>query len=94
MDEHETVTGFRVTPFVGSVKGPYPFEPNHEVAELIWVPLAVLRQPGLLEIEHRRHGGERIPVYHYFYEDYDIWGITGRMIKELLDLIPEEPPTT
>jgi 8-oxo-dGTP pyrophosphatase MutT (NUDIX family) len=94
MDEHETVTGFRVTPFVGSVKGPYTFEANHEVAELIWVPLTVLRQPGLLKIEHRRYKGETIPVYHYLYKGYDIWGITGRIIKELLDLIPEKPPTT
>jgi 8-oxo-dGTP pyrophosphatase MutT (NUDIX family) len=94
MDERETVTGFRVSPFVGSVKGPYKFEPNHEVAELILVPLNDLRQPGLLEIERRRHRGETIPVYHYFYKGYDIWGITGRIIKELLDLIPEGPPTT
>jgi 8-oxo-dGTP pyrophosphatase MutT (NUDIX family) len=94
LDEHETVTGFRVTPFVGAVKGPYAFRPNHEVAELIWVPWSVLRHPGLLQIEHRMHRGKMVPVYHYLYKGYDIWGITGRIIKELLDLIPEAPPST
>ena len=92
MDERETVTGFRVTPFVGAVKGPYTFRPNHEVSELIWVPLSALRRPGMLRIEHRLHRGATVPVCHYLYEGYDIWGITGRIIKELLDLIPEEPP--
>jgi 8-oxo-dGTP pyrophosphatase MutT (NUDIX family) len=94
MDEHETVTGFRVAPFVGVVKGPYRFQPNREVAELIRVPLSDLRRPEMLHIEHRRYRGQMVPVYHYLYEDYDIWGITGRIIKELLDLIPEAPPTT
>ena len=46
MDERETVTGFRLTPFVGAVEGPYDFRANHEVAELIRVPLSALRRPG------------------------------------------------
>jgi 8-oxo-dGTP pyrophosphatase MutT (NUDIX family) len=87
MDERETVTGFRLTPFVGSVEGPYRFEANHEVAELIRVPLSALRRPHALETEYRQHRGRRVKVYHYLYKDYDIWGITGRLIKEFLDLI-------
>jgi 8-oxo-dGTP pyrophosphatase MutT (NUDIX family) len=90
MDERETVTGFRVTPFIGAVSGPYTFRPNHEVAELIWVPLSVLRQPGILHTEQRKHQGRTITVYHYLYQSYDIWGITGKLIKELLDLLPDE----
>jgi 8-oxo-dGTP pyrophosphatase MutT (NUDIX family) len=90
MDEHETVTGFRITPFVGVVSGPYSFRANHEVEELILAPLTALRSPGSLQVEHRQYRGRRIPVYHFLYEDYDIWGITGRLIKELLELIPAE----
>lgn len=91
MDEHETVTGFRITPFVGAVSGPYSFQANHEVEELILVPLSALRRPESLHVEHRRYKGRRIPVYHYLYEHYDIWGITGRLIRELLKLVPGEP---
>jgi 8-oxo-dGTP pyrophosphatase MutT (NUDIX family) len=90
MDEYETATGFRISPFVGAVDGPYTFRPNHEVAELIWVPLSVLRQPHVLQTEQRKHRGRKITVYHYLYQGYDIWGITGRLIKELLDILPEE----
>jgi 8-oxo-dGTP pyrophosphatase MutT (NUDIX family) len=89
MDDRETVTGFRLTPFVGSVAGPYPFRANHEVAELIQVPLSVLRRADILQTEFRRHRGRKVKVYHYIYKDHDIWGITGRLIKEFLDLIPE-----
>jgi 8-oxo-dGTP pyrophosphatase MutT (NUDIX family) len=89
MDDRETSTGFRLTPFVGSVAGPYSFRTNHEVAELIRVPLSALRRPGILQTEFRRHRGRKVKVYHYVYKDYDIWGITGRLIKEFLDLVPE-----
>lgn len=88
MDERETVTGFRITPFVGAINGPYPFRANHEVAELIFAPLSLLRRSGAYHIEHRRRdSGALLEVYHFLYQDHDIWGITGRLIKELLDLL-------
>jgi 8-oxo-dGTP pyrophosphatase MutT (NUDIX family) len=89
MDERETVTGFRLTPFVGVVKGPYAFRAHHEVAELIRVPLSALRRPDVLQTEYRHHGDRRVKVYHYLYESHDIWGITGRLIMEFLDLLPK-----
>jgi 8-oxo-dGTP pyrophosphatase MutT (NUDIX family) len=89
MDERATVTGFRITPFVGMVEGPYHFQTNHEVEELFLVPLASLREPGVLQVEHRPFRGARVKVYHYRYREHDIWGITGRLVKELLELVPE-----
>jgi 8-oxo-dGTP pyrophosphatase MutT (NUDIX family) len=88
MDERETVTGFRLSPFVGAVEGPYNFRSNHEVAEMIRVPLSALRRPDVLQTEYRYHGKRRVKVYHYHYEHYDIWGITGRLINEFLRLVP------
>lgn len=91
MDEMVTRTGFRVTPFVGAVAGPYPFKPNHEVSELILAPLRKLRAKDALRVETRKLGsGVEIPVYHYLYGGYDIWGITGRLLKELLSLLPRD----
>lgn len=88
MDERGTVTGFRITPFVAAVAGPYPFRANHEVEELIEVPIVALTAPEVLEIEERRlPDGSLRAVYHYHFEGHDIWGITGRLIKEFLDLI-------
>lgn len=88
MDERGTVTGFRITPFVASVAGPYPFRTNDEVDALIEVPIAALKSPDILEVENRHlPDGSRVTVYHYHYQEHDIWGITGRLIKEFLELI-------
>ena len=88
MDEMPTITGFRITPFVGLVNGPYAFRRNHEVEKLLFVSLASLRKPAAVSVEQREIGsGRRIPVYHYRYGEHDIWGITGRLVKELLTLL-------
>jgi 8-oxo-dGTP pyrophosphatase MutT (NUDIX family) len=91
MDEMPTITGFRITPFVGLVTGPYAFQHNHEVEELLLVPLATLRKPSVVWVEQREiRPGHRVSVYHYRYGEHDIWGITGRLVKELLELLPRE----
>ncbi len=88
MDERGTVTGFRISPFVATVEGPYPFRTNHEVEAFFEVPIDALRDPGVLEVEPRRlPDGSIRDVYHYHFEGHDIWGITGQLIKEFLDLI-------
>ena len=88
MDERTTVTGFRITPFVGAVQSPYPFRTNHEVDLLIEVPIETLRDPDILEVENRRMpDGSLRDVYHYHFEGHDIWGITGQLIRDFLDLI-------
>jgi hypothetical protein len=87
MDERGTITGFRITPFVGVVIGPYDFAPNHEVGELLKVPIGLLSDPAVLSIETRRIRGVRRDVYHYRYGEHDIWGITGQLVKDFLELI-------
>jgi 8-oxo-dGTP pyrophosphatase MutT (NUDIX family) len=88
MDERGTITGFRITPFVGAVQAPYAFRPNQEVGELIEVPIAALTAPGVLRVERRRlRDGTLRDVYHYQYDGHDIWGITGQLVREFLDLI-------
>jgi 8-oxo-dGTP pyrophosphatase MutT (NUDIX family) len=87
MDERSTITGFRITPFVGAISGPYAFEPNDEVDELLRVPLSVLTNPEARRIEKRWFAGREREVYHYHYLEHDIWGITGQLVKDFLDLM-------
>ena len=88
MDERATVTGFRVTPFVGVVSGPYPFCRNHEVEEFFEAPLHALEDPSMRTVEKRGlEDGSVLDVYHYHYGEHDIWGITGRIVYEFLRLI-------
>ena len=88
LDERETINGFHLTPFVGWVRGPYRFETNHEVGELLRVPVSALREEERLVVEQRRlPDGSMRDVYHYYYEGHDIWGITGQILRELLEML-------
>lgn len=88
MDERGTITGFRITPFVGAVPGPYGFRANHEVAELLAVPIDTLIDPSALRVEKRKlNDGTVRDVYHYRYGEHDIWGITGQLVRDFLELI-------
>jgi 8-oxo-dGTP pyrophosphatase MutT (NUDIX family) len=88
MDERGTVTGFRITPFVGAIPGSYEFRLNHEVAKVLEVPIDDLVRPDALAIERRRwKDGTLRDVYHYRYGEHDIWGITGQLVRDFLELI-------
>jgi hypothetical protein len=57
------------------------------VGELLKVPLAALSDPAALTIEKRLFKGVVRDVYHYRFGAHDIWGITGLLVKDFLELI-------
>lgn len=78
---------FLVTPFVGVIPHPYEFRLNPvETAAVFAVPVRALLDQGALSIDSRlsRRWG---PIYHFQYEEWDIWGATARMVKQLLELV-------
>jgi 8-oxo-dGTP pyrophosphatase MutT (NUDIX family) len=90
LDDHETVTGFCVSPFVGRIPYPYPFllDPK-EIKGLIEVPFQFLLDP-----ENRRHRTIMFQdkprnIFSYVYQDHDIWGATAEMIKGLVEIVLE-----
>jgi 8-oxo-dGTP pyrophosphatase MutT (NUDIX family) len=91
LDDICTVSDFCVAPFVGLIPYPYPFRPNpHEIEEMIEVPLAVLLDPERSRREFREHGGLTWPVYFYEHGGHTIWGATASILKQLLDLLPDD----
>lgn len=88
-DTEVTVSGFRVTPYVGVIPHPYPFRLNaEEIEDLVSVPLAAFRDPANLRVEQREWApGRRTKVYYYTYEGQTIWGATARIIKDLVDAL-------
>ena len=91
LDDICTVTDFCVAPFVGMIPYPYPFRPNpHEIEEMIEVPLAVLLDPARFRREFRGLAGRMWPVYFYQHGRHTIWGATASIVKQLLDLLPED----
>lgn len=89
LDEMITVSNFLVRPFVGRmlVPGPYPFAHSEiEVAEILEVPLAHLRDAANVFTEQRVYQGREITAYSYRFGDHLIWGATARILKQFLDL--------
>jgi 8-oxo-dGTP pyrophosphatase MutT (NUDIX family) len=82
---------FCVSPFVGLIPYPYPFKVNrHEIEEIIEVPLSVFLDEDKFREEFRERNGEPLRVYFFQHEDHTIWGATARILKQLIDLLPEE----
>lgn len=96
IDDIRTVTNYVVRPYVGRIPDREYTPDEREVAEIAVLSLEDLTDDANYESERREHphyGDIRI---HYFHVDgYTVWGATGRMLAQLLELatdweMPEE----
>ena len=76
-----------VTPFVFRLDREVDFEPNHEVAEVVWIPLGFLLDPENREKMVWERRNVEIPLPCYMYEGRRIWGLSLMMLDELLGLV-------
>ena len=84
-------TDFCVSPFVALLPYPYPYKVNpREIEEVIEVPLSGLLDNRRFRQEIYEKDGQPFPVYFYQHEGHTIWGATAKILKQLLDLLPEE----
>jgi 8-oxo-dGTP pyrophosphatase MutT (NUDIX family) len=82
-------SGYRVTPFAGYIDEPFTTTAQtREVAEILRVPLRIFKDPSRLRVEPRLHLGEMVNVYFYSYGADEIWGLTARIIRDLLGILP------
>lgn len=81
---HEKFTPMAVTPHVFRLQGAVTWDSNHEVVELVWVPLSFLGNPANRERMVWKLGRVRWPLPCYFFEGRRIWGLTLLMLDELL----------
>jgi 8-oxo-dGTP pyrophosphatase MutT (NUDIX family) len=88
IDQIRTISNFVVTPYVGWLDR-YPYEwrfSEHEVAYLLEVPVDHLLDPVNFVPDRRQVGGREIVMPSYRWRDDLIWGATGRMLTNFLDL--------
>jgi 8-oxo-dGTP pyrophosphatase MutT (NUDIX family) len=76
-----------VSPYVFRLDREAQFTPNHEVDEVVWVPLAYLLDRGNRERMTWLRGKVEIPLPCYMYRGYRIWGLSLMMLDELLELL-------
>jgi 8-oxo-dGTP pyrophosphatase MutT (NUDIX family) len=85
LDDRVSPFGLVATPVVARVAWPAPLLLDHgEVAEAFTVPLALLADAPVLE-ETRLHEGTARVLYRYQVVGRDVWGLTGNVVKDLLD---------
>jgi 8-oxo-dGTP pyrophosphatase MutT (NUDIX family) len=88
IDDLVTNSGFLVAPFVGVVHERIEYVMQEsEVAEVFEVPIDALLDVRYPEVRYVTFRKKRYPAYFYPYDEYDIWGLTGRIVKSFLDLV-------
>lgn len=86
--DYISVTEYRVAPFVGAIEEPFTVTPQpREVAEVLSVPFHIFHDPSRLRVEQQHRTGKMMDVYFYSYQDYTIWGLTARIIKDFLEVV-------
>ena len=89
--DYLSVTDFRVRPFAGYLTEPFDLRPQlAEVAEVLFAPFRVFRDPSLFRIKRWNRGGRDMDVCVYTFGPHEIWGLTARIIRDFLQLLDHE----
>jgi len=95
LDDIRTITNYAVRPFVARVPDREYTPDEREVAEIAVLSVSALTDPDNYESERRDHPhyGE-IRIHFFRVDGYTVWGATGRMLVQLLELATdwEMPP--
>ncbi|MDO4246309.1 MAG: CoA pyrophosphatase [Deinococcus sp.] len=90
LDDVFTPVGFHVTPVLGRI-APEVLDTlrlTPEVVQIITPTLAELRSLPLIREERTLPDGSRVPLYRYPWQGHDIWGMTARVLHDLLEQGP------
>lgn len=85
LDEVESPAGFRVIPCVGAIPQTSKFQPNAaEIADVFSLPLTAFANPRLVEERDVLLDGVRRTLLIYHIGNRQIWGLTARVLQNLL----------
>ncbi len=79
--------GMFVTPYVFYLPRAVSFTPNYEVADVVWIPLSFLQNTNNRKSLSIERGGKRYKLPCYNYGEYCVWGLSLRMLDELMELL-------
>ncbi len=74
-----------VTPYLSVLNEEVTIKPDsNEVERTLWVPMHHLVDDRNLEVRIRERDGTEVKDYAYQYEQYLIWGMTGKILHQFL----------
>ena len=92
LDEADTPSGFRIIPCVGAVPQPVETRPNAaEIDEVFAVPLTAFANPRLVEERRVLLDGQPRALRIYHVGSRQVWGLTARILQNLLVRLGLEP---
>ena len=90
LDDIATRSNFGVRVYIGTIPYPYPFSPSPlEVAEVVEIPISVLRDPVNRRYETRWMDGEAVTAYSYAHQDHLVFGATAKILQQFLEVLEE-----
>lgn len=84
LDDVFTPIGFHVTPVLARLPARPGLQLSGEVAEILLPPLSDLRSTVPVRELRTLPDGQRVQLYRYPWQGHDIWGMTARVIHDLL----------
>ncbi|GMA15023.1 CoA pyrophosphatase [Deinococcus metallilatus] len=88
LDDVFTPVGFHVTPVLARVPAEPRLTLTAEVAQIITPTLGELRALPVIRETRILPDGQRAPLYRYPWRGHDIWGMTAKVLHDLLQQGP------
>ena len=86
LNPYQTISGYIVTPILGFVPDNLNYQADdNEVAEIFQVPLQHFLNSQNHQTVQAMYQGKEHPVHFMPYQDYNIWGATAAMLKDLAE---------
>ncbi len=94
LDDLFTITRYIITPFVGTIHKKVEYKSNDaEVAELLHVPLDLFLTDEKFKEKAWVRNGTNYPLYYYYWGDYEVWGATGYIINQFIEIVFDFQPS-
>jgi 8-oxo-dGTP pyrophosphatase MutT (NUDIX family) len=88
LPSYEIISGYQVTPIVAIIDSVQAYQKDaNEVDEIFHVPLQHFLQDNNHFVVDSYRNGRRHNVHFYPYGNYNIWGATAAMLKDLVNRI-------
>ena len=87
-DDYVSIAGYHVFCFVGAIDYPYEYELNcNETESSFDAPLSMFVDQAYDRFEIFSYQGSDYRVFYYYFKDYEIWGLTARILTDFGDKI-------